>query len=133
MSSPTRGLCPLVPRRRAAACVSAARREPAEPIRGTVGLAQSPQPMQATEDIKWGLGPTGPSQSRAEPWPSTKKPGSQLPGFLRQDQSAYGLLGVCGTPAAGTLVSIRKLFTTGVPTPVDRLYDGASSVLTRPL
>src|SRR5580698_8733502 len=61
MASPTRGLCPLDPRRRAAAVISAARRESpvvASQYRGLGRLALSQMPFSEQRQIGvWGLRP----------------------------------------------------------------------------
>ncbi len=87
MASPTRGLCPLDPRRRAAAVVSAARRESPVPISQTCCsglLARRQCQSRNRQNGVWGLRPrraqhaSGVTGSRAEPWPSLFESNLQL-------------------------------------------------------
>ncbi len=64
MASPTRGLCPLDPRRRAAAVVRAARRGVFCTVWRDVDLAARSQRMPDWEQIKWSLGAYWPRRAQ---------------------------------------------------------------------
>ncbi len=78
MASPTRGLRPLDPRRRAAAVVRAARRAPSVRSGETSDLAARSQLMPGSEQTKMGSGAYWPQRVQGSAWPFSK-PSQRLP------------------------------------------------------